>query len=182
MKTVIQFSLGIVFVFGIFLFTSNLSASTFKAEAYKEVQSKALKLQAEEYRNKKVFYTGLFTNILTTFPSYADKSGIKAGKYFWLVITPRNVPVVARKGKDLDAMIMAIKRGSTVKVYGKIKKFKYKPRVTMLPPYYLELANIEVIKEPEKELSADNKDKINFRKKWKNRRDNRKVPPPQPPE
>ena len=178
MKTAVRLFLNVIVSLS-FLFTSNLSAGTFKAEAYKEIEPKVLKLQIEEYRNKKVYYTGVFYNLLTTFPRYADKSGIKAGKYFWLVITPKNVPVIIRK-KKLDDVIMAIKKGSTVKVYGKVKKFKYKPERSMMPPYYLELANIEVTEEPAKKLQEDKAG--DFRKKWKDRRKNRRIPPPKPPE
>lgn len=164
-------------------FIADADAGTFKAEEYKETDPNALKLQAEEYRNKKIFYTGLYTNTLTTFPPYADKSGIKAGKYFWLVVTPDNVPVVAPKSKELDEKIIALKRGCTVKVYGKVKKFKYKPEFTMMPPYYLELTEIEVTKEPEKELPENADDKLNKFRQWrKEKEDNRRLPPPKPPQ
>jgi len=180
MKNSIKLTFSTIVAILVFFCQLNLCAITFKAEDYTEVKVKALKLQVEEYRNKKITYTGVCTNILTTFPNYADKSGIKAGKYFWLVVSPNNVPVIARKGKNLDSLIIAIKRGSTVKVYGKVKKFKYKPKRTIFPPYYLELINIEVTKEPEKEL-PENNGKNNFRQRWKNKLKNRTIPPPEPP-
>lgn len=166
-----------------FVFICDISAGTFKPESYKAVESKVLKLKPEDYRNKKIFYEGMYSSTQTTFPPYAEKNGIKAGKYFWLIISPANMPVVARKGKDLDDAIIALKRGSTVKVYGKVKKFKYKPELTILPPYYLELVHIEVTKEPEKELpdNAENK-RDKFRKRWKDKREhNWRIPPPQAP-
>lgn len=172
----------IIAVFSFFALTA--SAGTFKAEDYKEIESNALKLQVEEYRNKKICYTGLYMNTMTTFPPYAEKNGIKAGKYFWLVVNPDNVPVIARKDKGLDDKIIALKRGCTVKIYGKIKKFKYKPELTMLPPYYLELVEFEVTKEPEKEMPAEGDGKIGdkFRQWRKERQENRRIPPPKPPQ
>ena len=176
MKTFIR----LFIVVGVALvFYSNLYAGTFKAESYKEVEAKVLKLKVEDFRNAKVFYTGTFTNILTTFPRYVNKSGIKAGKYFWLVITPNNVPVVTRKRKGLDDKIIAIKKGSTVKVYGKIKKLKYKGRASILTPYYLDLDSIEVVSEPEKELPEEDIKKRN-QKKWNAGRKKRLLLPKPP--
>jgi hypothetical protein len=153
-----------------FFAAASVHGGTFKPEDYKETEVKALKLQIEDYRNKKVCYVGVYHNTKTTFPPYADRSGIKAGKFFWLIITPNNLPVIARKGKKLDDAIMALKRGSKVKVYGKVRKLKYKPKRTMLPRYYLELIHLEVVKEAEKP--------------WKKNKKNRRevIPPPAPPE
>lgn len=134
----------------------DLQAEAFKAEYYTSVDNKTLKLKPEDYRNKKIFYEGFYSNIMTTFPAYAEKNGIKAGKYFWLIITPENLPVIVRKGDDLDDVVIAIKKGSTVKVYGKVRKFKYQAKHTMLPLYYLEMVHIEVVKEPEKEPEEGN--------------------------
>lgn len=172
MKSIIN--LGLIFCILFVAASLELEAATFKAESYTSVESKTLKLKPEDYRNKKIYYEGLYTSTQTTFPAYAERNGIKAGKYFWLVITPDNLPVIVRKGKNLDDAVMALKRGSTVKVYGKVRKFKYQSKHTVLPYYYLELAHIEVVKEPEKEL-PERKDRFDkFRKNIRDFRDRRR--------
>lgn len=169
-------TLRICLLVGFFVMVASIEskASTFKPESYTAVDAKVIKLKPEEFRNKKIFYEGLYTSTQTTFPPYVEKNGIKAGKYFWLVITPTNLPVVVRKGKGLDDAIMALKRGCTVKIYGKVKKFKYKPELTTLPPYYLELAHIEVTNEPIKDIPPEGGNVLNkirnHRKDVRNRR------------
>ena len=133
-----------------FLFVSMVlcSAPKVKHEQYKEVDLKIIKSQPEEYRNKKVCYTSTYDKYMTTFPNYAAKNGFKAGKYYWLLIQPMSLPVVAKKTKDMNELILLLKSRCTVKVYGKIKKFRIPPQMSMLPSYYLELADIQVIEEP----------------------------------
>jgi len=123
------------------------AAPAFKAEQYTEVEIKALQTQPEEYKNKKICYTSRYGKAMVTFPSYAERNGIKAGKYFWLLIQPATLPVVAKKNDDMNALIMALKSGAKVKVYGKVRKFKVPPNAKMLPRYYLDLAHIDILEQ-----------------------------------
>ncbi|MBN1863564.1 MAG: hypothetical protein JW808_01550 [Victivallales bacterium] len=140
-----------LFVLGLlaFLLVLPLSSTEFKTEGYEEVDEKTLELKPEDYRNKKIFYQGVYASTQTSFPPYVERSGIKAGKHYWLLVTPHNLPVIVKKGKDFDEPVAALKRNSTLKLYGKIKKFKYKPDLSTLPQYYLDLDYLEVIEEAE---------------------------------
>jgi hypothetical protein len=120
-----------------------------------------LETQPEEYKNKKVCYTSRFQKAMTTFPAYAERNGIKVGKHFWLLIPPLRLPVVARKSDEINALVLALKAGMVVKVYGKIRKFNAPPERAMLPRYYLDLAHLEVVAsggEAEKEVDKGGDD------------------------
>ena len=138
-----------------------------KHEQYKELSLEILKSQPEEYRNKKVCYESVYERYMTTFPPYAELNGFKAGKYYWLLIAPKNLPVVAKKTKTMNSLILTLKKRCKVKIYGKIKKFHIKAKNTMLPSYYLELADIVIISE------ADSNDSSNHN----TRRPRRLLPP-----
>jgi hypothetical protein len=181
-----KFSFFRTFVFFIILgtvFNVTLDAKTFNPENYDEVDSKQLTLQLKDFKNKKVFYSGVYEKILTTFPQYVDKSGIKVGKHYYFIISPSSVPVIVKRDKDFDKLVLSLEKGSTVQVYGKIKQFRYKPANTRRPHYYLELAHLKVValgdkKKYNKEDSsediignvkaADNNN--NKRKNWKKRK------------
>jgi hypothetical protein len=139
-------ALGVCLSFSAF---SVFARPPFKPEQYAEVQLKALQTQPEEYKNKKICYVSKFQKAMTTFPAYAERNGIKAGKYFWLLIPPLSFPVVVKKSDDMNALVMALKSGSSVKVYGKVRKFTIAPGRTMLPRYYLDLVQIEVLSQPD---------------------------------
>ncbi len=126
----------------------------FKADQYKDVELKVLRMQPEKFKNKKICYESRFKKVMTTFPTYAERNGFKAGKYYWFVIAPLDLPVVARKTDEMNALAVALESGASVKVYGKIRKFKLEPKAAMLPHYYLELIHLEVLSEPEKKNSG----------------------------
>ena len=126
----------------------NVTASSANHGQYKELELNVLKSQPEEYKNKKVCYTSTYEKYMTTFPSYAVRNGFKVGRYIWLLISPINIPVVSKKTKEMNELITSLKRGSKVKVYGRIKKFRQAPYNSMLPRYYLDLDNIMVVSEP----------------------------------
>ena len=138
------------------------SSPEIKHDQYKELDLNIIKSQPEEYYNKKVCYTSIYDKYMTTFPNYAEKNGFKAGKFYWLIINPVTFPVIAKKTKEMNEVILLLKSRCTVKVYGKIKKFRIPPQASMLPRYYLELADIQIVAEPEK---IDNRGHDNDRRK-----------------
>lgn len=184
-----KFSFSRTFVLSIVLGTilnATLDAKTFKQESYSEVDTKQLTLQLKDFKNKKVFYSGVYKKILTTFPNYVDRSGIKVGKYYYLVISPTNVPVIVKRDKEFDKLVLSLEKGSTVQVFGKIKAFRYKPSHTRNPHYYLELAHLKVLaldKNPKKEKDNEDYEKDinkeikddnnNRRRNWKKHKLNR---------
>ncbi|GEM_PF-2943016 len=131
-------------------------AETFKAENYAQVEIARLKATPEEYKMKRICYESEYWGYETTFPPYVEKSGFKAGKDFCLLIKPVSLPVMAEKSKEMNELVPALKNGSTVKVYGKVKKFMSEPDATMMPHYYLELEKIEVVEKPAQQQEAKN--------------------------
>ncbi len=135
----------------------SVKAETFKPESYTEVDKAKLKALPEEYKNKKIWYESTYFGYETTFPPYVEKSGFKAGKDFCLLVQPMVVPVMTEKTKELNDLIPTLKKGSKVKVYGKIKKFSNEPEMTMQPHYFLELEKIEVTGPPADDVAKDEK-------------------------
>jgi hypothetical protein len=134
------------------------AASKVKHDQYKVLELEIVKSQPEEFKNKKVCYESTYSQYMTVFPAYAEKNSIKPGKHYWLVIQPNNLPVIVKKTDEMNELIPKIKRGTKVKVYGKIKKFRVTAKHAMLPTYYLELADIQILEEPEGDVDNDDQD------------------------
>ncbi|NOY74842.1 MAG: hypothetical protein GXP32_03505 [Kiritimatiellaeota bacterium] len=143
-----------------------LFALGFNASQYKQITKELLKAQPEKYKNKKIYFETKYLGYATTFPPYMERSGIKAGKYFYIRAQPQNFPVVANK-KSFSDLILSMKKRSSVKIYGKVKKFPISPGWSRFPHYYLVVADIQVTKEPTKEDEGDSDD--NKLPKWKRR-------------
>jgi hypothetical protein len=143
-----------------------LLASAFNANQYDQVTKEMLKAQPEKYKNKKIHFETKYLGYATTFPPYMEKSGIKAGKYFRVKAQPLNFPIVARK-KSFSDIIMSLKKRSIVKIYGRVKIFIVSPARTRFPHYYMEVADIQIIKEPSKNDNDDSRD--DKLPKWKRR-------------
>jgi hypothetical protein len=146
-------------------FTMMFLTTGFNASQYQLVEKEMLKAQPEKYKNKKIYFVSKYFGYTTTFPKYMERSGIKAGKYFHVRTNPQNFPVVAQKKKFSD-LIIAMKKGSMMKIYGKVRKFAVSPKHSRAPHYFLEVADIIVTKEPVKGENNDNSDKL---PRWKRR-------------
>lgn len=143
MKSFLLLAVLVTVIF--FYCVSDVKAVTFHPERYDEIQVATVKATPEEYKNKKIFYTSKYIKYLTTFPPYIEASGFKSGKYYLLMIVPADFPVLVRKDDEMNELIPTLPRGKSVKVYGKVKKFKASPQYTMFPRYYLELDHIEIV-------------------------------------
>jgi hypothetical protein len=115
---------------------------------YTEIEYTQLKVAPEDYRHKHVAYTGIFQNLSATFLPYMEKSGFKPEKYLWLVVGDLQVPAIAKKTDAMTAFAAGLKKGTTVKVYGKVKEFRSEPKQTVHPHYYVEVETVEELEEP----------------------------------
>ena len=139
---------------------SLLRAGTFDPKKYKEIESSIIKAQPEEYRNKTITFETKYRGYRKAYPNYIIKSGFKSHKYYWFVINPEIIPAMAKKTEMFNNLIQTLKPGTTIKVYGKLRKLKYSPKRRQQDFFYLELKNIEIIASPTKKKQ----DKTN----WKN--------------
>lgn len=144
-----------------------LVTSGFNADQYQLVDKAILKAQPEKYKNKKIYFESKYSGYATTFPRYMERSGIKAGKYFHLRTYPSNLPVLAEKKKFVD-LVIGLKKGCRVKIYGKVRKFVVNPKRSRFPHYFLDVAEIVVTKEA---VKGHNNNKADSDKlpKWKRR-------------
>ena len=125
-----------------------LALSEEAKKKYDQVTFKQLKVVPEDYKNKKVTYTDVFHGFSTTFPPYVEKSGFKVTKYFYLKVGGLAIPVMAKKSDEMNTLMVNLDRGATVRLYGKIKKFRSKPVHTTYPRYYLALEELDVVAAP----------------------------------
>jgi len=121
------------------------SLTAFALTPYTEVDIKMLKAAPESYSSKKVTFTSTYTRYSTTFLPYMESSGIKPGKYFWLEIGGAGLPVIARKKDEMNTLVAGLKRGTPVKVYGRVKKFKKAPKQPLFSRYYVSVDDIEIV-------------------------------------
>jgi hypothetical protein len=138
----------IFFLFLVFaLVISESFGAQFDSKKYQEVEISAVKATPEDLKNKKVTFETRYWRYETTFPPYVERSGYKAGKHYYLLVEPANFPVLVDKTDAMNAIIPTLKKGSKVRLYGKIKKFSSAPVETTYPHYFLELEHIEIIEE-----------------------------------
>ncbi len=116
-----------------------------RSDSFTKITLNQVSIAPEDYKNKKVTYTGTFRKFSTTFLAYMEKSGFKPDKHFMLLIGDKKVPVIAKKNKELTTFMATIKKGDSMIVYGRIKKFRVKPQKTIRPHYYLELHHINLV-------------------------------------
>ncbi|HPN84559.1 MAG TPA: hypothetical protein PK821_04395 [Victivallales bacterium] len=143
---------------------SMLCASLFSVDfdpgKYEKVDIEKVKATPEEYKNKKVSLDTVYFKYETTFLPYMDKSGFKAGKNYYLQVKPGNFPVMVDKNDETNSLIPSLKAGSKVRIYGKVKKFSYKPEATIWPHYFLEMDKLEIIEAGSGKLETENEEGI----------------------
>lgn len=167
--------------------TIHAAAATITPE-YAEIEFSALTIAPEKYDKKKVIFTEEYRNYSSTFPSYMDRSGLSSKKHILLSIGEIRIPSVCSKTDAMIKFISELERGSSVKVYGKVRKFRATPGVRadgMAPEYYIEVEKIELVAPPKKEEPGFDPGRMNDKEKheamkekieeWK---DKHRGPPP----
>jgi len=117
--------------------------SEFDKEKYAETARDVLLAAPEEFKGKRITLKTKFMGLNTTFPPYMEGSGAKQSKYFWLKAGLRELPLLLPKDKGATELVGSLKEGSWIAVYGKVKKFKRKPKNPGMPQYYLEADLLE---------------------------------------
>ncbi len=121
-----------------------LAAAAAPQKTYEEVQFNMIKAAPESFSSsKRIVYEAPFFRYSTTFLPYMEKSGFKASKYYLLEIGHVTVPAIARKDKEMNELVAGLRRGTAMKVYGRVKKFRHKPLLTTLPHYYVSVEKLE---------------------------------------
>lgn len=111
-----------------------------------EVSYGELSLAPEAHYNKDVVYEEKYLSSSANFPKYVEDSGLRSKKYILLTVGNMKLPVFIRKTDEMTKFVAGLKRGVTVKILGKVKKFKRKPQVNVMPHYYVLVEDIEVTK------------------------------------
>ncbi len=114
-------------------------------DRYKEITYNELKASKKELEHKRAWYEGAYMGFNDTFPHYVEESGIKASRYYYLLVNGMEVPVIARRKKEISDLIGKLKKGAKVRIYGKVKEFRQKPARTILPHYYIEFDHLMVL-------------------------------------
>ncbi len=138
----------------------SVEAAKITAE-YNEIEFSALKIAPEKYDKKKVIYSEKYQRYSTTFPGYMEKSGLSSKKHLLLSIGDIKIPAVCDKTDSMVKFIGGLERGSTVKVYGKVRKLRVDSKFrSMAPEYYVDVDKIELTAKPkeDKMQKADDKE------------------------
>ena len=141
---------------------------------YKKLTFQGLKAGKKEMKNKKVQYEGIYKGFNDNFPRYVEDSGYSGKRYHYLLINGYDIPVMARRKKDILELLGKIKKGVKVIVYGRVKEFRKDPMHGMMPRYCIELAHIQVLAiEPDGAAGNDNEEGNDA---WKEAIKNRRPP------
>ena len=111
----------------------------------------------EELKNENVSFETTFKFLEGELPDYLIKNGKKTDKYFMLRVEPETLIVICKKRSKLDDLITSLKKFDKILLSGKIKKFTYVPPRRKFRAYYLEVENIELLKNAEENLEAKEK-------------------------
>lgn len=142
------------------------------ASSYKSYTLNQLKLSKKELKNKKVQYEGMYLQFNDNFPQYIEDSGYSSKRYYYFIVDSMDIPVIARRSKDVTNLLGKLKRGAKLRIYGRLKEFKSKNRHGMLPDYFIDLASVTVLSNEETKdgNKAENQqpgDKRGPRRQWK---------------
>ena len=148
-------------IYAMLLLSALVVHTAFAEDQYTEVSYKELKVSPETYKNKRVVYSAPFLNVSATFFPYMEKSGFKPTKYLWIIAGSHALPAMAKKSETISQFIANLKRGKQITIYGKIKKFRVKPKYTIHPHYYVLVENMEMSMDeaPATDLPASRKRK-----------------------
>lgn len=125
---------------------------------YQEIERGVLLAAPEEFKNKRVAFKAMFAGFATKFPPYMEASGVKQTKYFWLKAGLKELPLFLPKDKGSTELAGTLQQGANLAVYGKVKKFKRKPKNPGLPLYYLEAEHLEPVVATDKTEAGDKTD------------------------
>lgn len=138
--------------FGVLIaISTSIQAAEFKPDAYKELDTKTVKTMPQDFKNKKVKISPVFRKFASPTPDYIEKQ-FDDRKYAVIISSPNEwgLPIIAKKSGDLGEKVLAIQENSDLIVYGRVKKFRSKPKghkrrtFSKAPEYYIELQHIEV--------------------------------------
>ena len=127
-----------------------------KHDAYEEVAFKALKAGKDDYKNKKIYYEGVFLGFADELPDYFEKSGFKSSKYYVFALEDISLPILLKKNDDSQLLFGELANGATLRVYGELKKFRFQAKAGRMPEYYFEPVYVKIIKaEPGRDAPKD---------------------------
>jgi len=125
-----------------------------QAKEYGKTTLKSILLDASEYKNDRVVYEAVYNGFTTNAPYFLDKNGFKEGKDVVISAGGPQFLIIAERD-DIDDVLLKLKRGSVIKVSGKVRKMKREPKYGINTGHYLELEGLELVREPAAEIVKD---------------------------
>jgi len=137
----------------VIVITAAVAVSTpLQAKDYGDTTLKSILLDAGEYKNDRVSYTAPYGGFTTNAPLFLDKNGFKEGKDVVINAGSAQFLIIAER-EDVEAQLVELKRGSTIKVSGKVREMKKDPKRGIGTGHYLELEALEVVKEAARDVA-----------------------------
>lgn len=121
-------------------------------KVYGDTTLKSILMDASEYKNDRVSYTAPYGGFTTNAPLFLDKNGFREGKHIVISAGSPQFLIIGEKD-DVEATLLELKRGSIIKVSGKVREMKKDPKRGIGTGHYLELESLEVVKEASREVA-----------------------------
>ncbi len=126
-----------------------VSAGDFDENRYKSVTAQEIIINPTGFKSKRVQLETKMVRIAINIPTYISHE-YSQKKYCHIVINPKTLPLIA-KIKDFQDKLKVIKNGDKIKIFGKIKEFRFSHknkknwRKQRWPKYYILIDDIKVI-------------------------------------
>jgi hypothetical protein len=122
------------------------SAIPSKYRNYKELTPRELKTMPEEYEGDRVYVEGAFAGFTASLPVYVERNGFRTGRYVMLTVAGSSMPIIAKKDDDTNEMLLALKKGATIRVFGRVREFHQEAMAGIAPRFYVDCAYLQVLK------------------------------------
>ncbi|MBT7163711.1 MAG: hypothetical protein HN849_02825 [Victivallales bacterium] len=125
-----------------------------KYASYQEVSTKELKLTPEEFERDRIHVKGAFAGFTVSLPRYVEDSGFRTGRDVALAIAGTALPILVRKDDDMNTLMLALKRGTTIRAFGRLREFRQEPQKGSGPKFYLDCTEVQVLATPDAKSHA----------------------------
>ena len=123
-----------------------------QAKDYNDTTLKSILLDASEYKNDRVSYQAVYGGFTTNAPNFLDRNGFKEGKDVVISAGSPQFLIIAERDQ-VDGLLLELKRGSIIKVSGKVREMRKDPKYGINTGHYLELESLEFVREPAVEIA-----------------------------
>jgi len=125
---------------------SGSPAAPLKYRSYRQVSPRELKAMPEEFEGDRIYVEGEFDGFTVALPTYVERSGFRTGRYAALTIAGSTMPILVEKDDEMNALLLDLKKGVTLRVFGRVREFSHDPnKDRSAPRFYLDCVHVQVV-------------------------------------